>query len=183
MKMKHRLNFITIIIIIIGTFTDCMYENITHMNLDEKKWLSSYKEGDIFLYKSDKDIDTLYITFVEVENSKFPFHISESGTSNYKAGGIINYYILHSGLRIGGSLIAVKENDSIFSLKLDIDRRLYEEKSIERIYNDCIIVNSKNSRLSSQVNQSIIKSFTWNKSKGLLNYILEDGSIYHLSEK
>ena len=51
MKMKHRLNFITIIIIIIGTFTDCMYENITHMNIDEKKWLSSYKEGDIFLYK------------------------------------------------------------------------------------------------------------------------------------
>ena len=162
------------------------------MNPDEKIWVSSYKKGSIYLYNSGNDYDTLFVTFVDIGNSRFPFYISESGVRDYNAGGIIHYHIVHNGLHIGGSLIAVKESDFVFSIRLDLDNRfsdkmnndsikLCEYKSNGSTYDDCLIIDTINSNVYSYfINQNIIKSFTWSKSKGLVNYTLEDGSVYRL---
>ena len=179
-----------IIVLIMISFEGCMYEDMTHMSSDELAWLSSYKEGDMIFYKSHNNaFDTLFISLVDIDNSRFPLYISESGVLKYKAGGIVNYIIFHHGQRLGGSLMAAKEDDSIFILCLNLDRRysnrLRGTDTCDFITNgeccsDCIIINDKNSKLSPPIEKNMIKSFAWSKSKGLVYYQFEDGTTYQL---
>lgn len=179
-----------IFFLVMISFEGCMYEDMTHMSSEEILWLSPYKEGDMRLYKSpNKAFDTLFIELAEISNSRFPLYISESGVQKYKAGGIVNYIIFHHGQRIGGSLMASKENDSIFKLSFYLDRRfsyaLQRKDTCNFItnggfYSDCMIINDNNSYLSPPIENNIVKSFVWSKSRGLVYYQYEDGTIYQL---
>ena len=133
-------------------------------------------------------MDTMTIVEKGVADRIIPLVESEASSIFYGTASI-DFTLKHKGRVIyPGWLIVVKESDNILSLSTRIDNRQfkvtdtrhikYSAKQIGRtVFKDIIHVDSTNSELYSY-EESTPRSFSWSKSKGLLQYVYPNGETY-----
>ena len=76
----------------------CSYDEITHMSKDDMAWFDCYDINDSVFFKSNKsDVDTLYVTNIQIFNSLNPINDNPNASSEYIAIGYIDFSIMHDG--------------------------------------------------------------------------------------
>ena len=170
------------------SLTSCFYEAMYHISEKDKKWIEPYCQDDTILFRSGDDMDTMVIVEKDVADRIIPLVESEASSIFYGTASI-DFTLKHKGRVIyPGWLIVVKESDNILSLSTRIDNRQfkvtdtrhikYSAKQIGRtVFKDIIHVDSTNSELYSY-EESTPRSFSWSKSKGLLQYVYPNGETY-----
>ena len=170
------------------SLTSCFYEAMYHISEKDKKWIEPYCQDDTILFRSGDDMDTMTIVEKGVADRIIPLVESEASSIFYGTASI-DFTLKHKGRVIyPGWLIVVKESDNILSLSTRIDNRQfkvtdtrhikYSAKQIGRtVFKDIIHVDSTNSELYSY-EESTPRSFSWSKSKGLLQYVYPNGETY-----
>ena len=170
------------------SLTSCFYEAMYHISEKDKKWIEPYCQDDTILFRFGDDMDTMTIVGKGVADRIIPLVESEASSIFYGTASI-DFTLKHKGRVIyPGWLIVVKESDNILSLSTRIDNRQfkvtdtrhvkYSAKQIGRtVFKDIIHVDSTNSELYSY-EESTPRSFSWSKSKGLLQYVYPNGETY-----
>ena len=170
------------------SLTSCFYEAMYHISEKDKKWIEPYCQDDTILFRSGDDMDTMTIVEKGVADRIIPLVESEASSIFYGTASI-DFTLKHKGRVIyPGWLIVVKESDNILSLSTRIDNRQfkvtdtrhvkYSAKQIGRtVFKDIIHVDSTNSELFSY-DEYTPRSFSWSKSKGLLQYVYPNGDTY-----
>ena len=170
------------------SLTSCFYKAMYHISEKDKKWIEPYCQDDTILFRSGDDMDTMVIVEKDVADRIIPLVESEASSIFYGTASI-DFTLKHKGRVIyPGWLIVVKESDNILSLSTRIDNRQfkvtdtrhikYSAKQIGRtVFKDIIHVDSTNSELYSY-EESTPRSFSWSKSKGLLQYVYPNGETY-----
>ena len=170
------------------SLTSCFYEAMYHISEKDKKWIEPYCQDDTILFRSGDDMDTMVIVEKDVADRIIPLVESEASSIFYGTASI-DFTLKHKGRVIyPGWLIVVKESDNVLSLSTRIDNRQfkvtdtrhikYSAKQIGRtVFKDIIHVDSTNSELYSY-EESTPRSFSWSKSKGLLQYVYPNGETY-----
>ena len=170
------------------SLTSCFYEAMYHISEKDKKWIEPYCQDDTILFRSGDDMDTMTIVEKGVADRIIPLVESEASSIFYGTASI-DFTLKHKGRVIyPGWLIVVKESDNVLSLSTRIDNRQfkvtdtrhikYSAKQIGRtVFKDIIHVDSTNSELYSY-EESTPRSFSWSKSKGLLQYVYPNGETY-----
>ena len=170
------------------SLTSCFYEAMYHISEKDKKWIEPYCQDDTILFRSGDDMDTMVIVEKDVADRIIPLVESEASSIFYGTASI-DFTLKHKGRVIyPGWLIVVKESDNVLSLSTRIDNRQfkvtdtrhikYSAKQIGRtVFKDIIHVDSTNSELYSY-EESPPRSFSWSKSKGLLQYVYPNGETY-----
>ena len=170
------------------SFTACLYEAMYHISEKDKKWIESYCQDDTILFRSGDDTDTMTISKKYVADSIIP--LAESEASDTFSGNASLFFTLkHRGSVSAPSfLIVIKKYSNTLSLSIRINKRQfkvadtrhvkYSAKQIGRtLFKDIIHVDSTNSELYSY-EESTPRSFSWSKSKGLLQYVYPNGETY-----
>ena len=170
------------------SLTSCFYEAMYHISEKDKKWIEPYCQDDTILFRSGDDMDTMTIVEKGVADRIIPLVESEASSIFYGTASI-DFTLKHKGRVIyPGWLIVVKESDNVLSLSTRIDNRQfkvtdtrhvkYSAKQIGRtVFKDIIHVDSTNSELFSY-DEYTPRSFSWSKSKGLLQYVYPNGETY-----
>ena len=170
------------------SLTSCFYEAMYHISEKDKKWIEPYCQDDTILFRFGDDMDTMTIVGKGVADRIIPLVESEASSIFYGTASI-DFTLKHKGRVIyPGWLIVVKESDNVLSLSTRIDNRQfkvtdtrhikYSAKQIGRtVFKDIIHVDSTNSELYSY-EESTPRSFSWSKSKGLLQYVYPNGETY-----
>ncbi len=190
MKRKHL-----IILLAVFLLPVCVYHKLTHMNEGELRWMKCYSEGDSLLFASNmNNTDTLIVDSIEIHNSFNPFNSNPKIGSEYEAVAYLNYHIIHNEYSMEGWFSIRKKEQKLpveYSVMLcdryafDIKRQGLKDIVIgKEKFSDCIIFNESNSHYGkSQSMMCGVISLIWSKSRGLLQYSLENGEVFTLIGK
>ena len=154
----------------------CSYDEITHMSKDDMAWFDCYDINDSVFFKSNKsDVDTLYVTNIQIFNSLNPINDNPNATSEYIAIGYIDFSIMHDGQELSGMFECKKITQDSLKISIVLDERFANNLMPKNI----IRVSDENSSLSICNDQdNPIMGLGWSKSEGLLSYIFKDGMVY-----
>ena len=131
-------------------FNSCVYHRVTHMNDEELEWVTNRHEGEIMFFKSQTGIlDTVTIKEITIHNSLDPINWGYLNTSNKD-------YIASAEVRW---VYDIPLNTT--SLQID-----------GMIMNDIMFFENEKS------DSSVIKSYSWSKKYGLVQYSFQDGTIF-----
>lgn len=190
----------------------CKHTNIYLLDEDELTWADAYEDGDVVLFKSSDNVDTMYVN-KRVDNkvgmmgicilATYHGGIRFSNTLVHGGDSIEVFFLLMNGLDDGFIDITMNFNNRYFDASLqtrNADKKLpmangeYAELgTIEElhsksyvingiVYNDLIIINDSNSHISMNADNNC-EYFIWSKSKGLIQYKYEDGAVYDFYKK
>ena len=182
---KH---FYLLLLIPVICYLFSLWSRHTHMNNNDIAWMEVYQVKDKRLFTFGNVIDTMYICNKDVWNSRSLFWKGPIG-GEYHAGGYYDYVIIHEGDSLEGYFAIEKEHKRYpVSLSFQLQNRfafnIAQEFHIVRlnniIYYDCIVISHNNSQSSTYIKNNTIKTLTWCKSKGLIEYELTDGKKYQL---
>lgn len=164
----------------------CVYHHMTHMNKEEVNWAANRKQGETWYFESsDGVVDTAEIREVVIFNSLNPINWAYFNTSNkaYLASATV-YYSLRNG---GGVLCIMKEKaqepirfSSVLSdgnWQNDVLLNVTSLRINDTILNDVMHFENENSKDSIPANS--IRSYSWSQRYGLVQYILQDGSVFN----
>lgn len=198
--MKKRLKWI---IIAIGALVSCLpflwfvrtctYDSMTHLSGDEIAWVTNRHKGEVMYFKStDGALDTAIIREVEVYNSLDPINWGylETGSEDYTASAKVSYSL--SGKRYGGFYISKRKGDSTIRFSPSLDMSLYgiplEISSLEvdgkTLYDVMYFDNTKSDKYNpdDENDGNLIISYAWSKKYGLVQYTLQDGTVFNRIE-
>ena len=202
-------------LILLTTFlllASCKYTDIHLLDEEELTWADAYEDGDVILFKSTNDMDTMYVN-KSVSNQVGFWGIPIIDT--YNGGASFDNVIIHNQDSIGMFFMLIKSFDENFvrlvsnfsnrycaaflqtrnaDTKLPIFGRRYAELgTIKELlsrtytingvdYNDLLIINDDNSNISME-SPNNCEYYIWSKSKGLIQYKYENGDVYDFYKK
>ena len=170
------------------SLTSCFYEAMYHISEKDKKWIEPYCQDDTILFRSGDDMDTMTIVEKDVADRIIPLVESEA-SDTFSGNASLFFTLKHRGSVSAPSfLIVIKKYSNTLSLSIRINKRQfkvaetrhvkYSAKQIGRtLFKDVISVDSTNSKLFSY-DEYTPRSFSWSKSKGLLQYVYPNGETY-----
>ena len=179
--MKKLLKGVSLILLLLFFFHSCVYHYITHMNDEELAWVTNRHEGEIMYFKSQTGIlDNITIKEVTIHNSLNPINWGYFNTSNkdYIASADVRYIL---GSNRGGILHIEKRSKDrpiYFSSVLiegwvyDIPLNTTSLQINDMIMNDIMFFENEKS------DSSVIKSYSWSKKYGLVQYSFQDGTVF-----
>lgn len=191
--MKYRVRAWVYVVLFIALQRCCMYDYITHLCPRERAWINHYNVGDTAYFISPKgDVDTMVIIKTGIYNSLNPFvdpwyKYQLDGT--YDACGHVDYYVRHRKDSLYGYFLISKE----FLNKLmlyprfadrsgsDINLQNIQEETVTAggiTYPDALVFDDNFTELRDNPKYEI-KSYTWSKSVGLVQYVFGDGTAYN----
>lgn len=170
--------------------TSCVYEAVYHLTNEDITWMEAYNQGDSILFSSDQGIDTMIINKKIIHDIIIP--IGNPNLSNRFFGTAeFSFSINHNSEELGGWLILHRRCNTASELTLKFYQRNYfwtdtrfitfSKKTFRHLkLDDVICVDSTNSALYGPYRTNPI-SFSWSKSKGLIQYQYPNGEVYTLS--
>lgn len=170
-----------------------VYWKFSHLTKDDLTWMEPYEEGDIVLFSSPSDMDTLVVQEKSWYNSYWPFVMNEGEGNDYTANSSFKYDIRHDGKSVNGWSTIQKEHDGRLSLVLWLHRRRQTIEDAQNVrycsikigksvYDDAIRIDGSNSQNFSE-EKITNEYFIWSKSKGLLQYKYLNGEVYTFYKK
>ncbi len=189
----QKSNVIILICILFFLYT-CTYTEMTHMDEKDKSYLSTYNLNDTILFESiiNQQTDTMIIIEKTIYNSLWPFLRDESSTE-YHAGGYIDYIIKHGNTNLDGSFCITKqEKKKPVSVTLTLGNRFCFDvfKNADTVFRDitcddvkfqeCVLIDDTNSHYGKIVTVDSIKQFVWSKENGLVFYEFSNGDKFYV---
>lgn len=183
--MKLFINILLIGIVAIG-FVSCglPYCKKTHLSENELEWIASYHVNDTLLLHDQQSTDTMIITAIQVSNKQ---HISIfdlkscnwlEGQNEYKANASVDFKLKHKDTWWEGLFFIEKRfNDSNIVAMLTLGGLYSKDISISPKEKKITVVEGANAE--NGVNQKLmgVRSFIWEKKRGLMSITLKDGSM------
>jgi len=186
--MRNYLSFILIPFII----SSCVFSNCKVKDLpkSEKKWINNYKIGKEYIFKSNLErTDTL--TVVDMMDDYTPCNKLALGESQFN---IIKVQLLSSKLSKTtygdiALIMSTEESEEIGILFafVDLQHTFYElEREVEQYpvfvakYNDSILAFNFNENNCTSSWGKTIKSFSWSKKYGIVQYETKEGERFEL---
>ena len=170
------------------SLTSCFYKAMYHISEKDKKWIEPYCQDDTILFRFGDDMDTMTIVGKGVADRIIPLVESEASSIFYGTASL-HFTLKHRGCVSDPSfLIAIKENSNTLSFRIRINKRQFEVSDTRHVkysakqmgrtfFKDIIHVDSTNSELFSY-DEYTPRSFSWSKSKGLIQYVYPNGDTY-----
>ena len=180
--MKRLLKLYGVILIIGILHYSCVYHQITHMDDEELEWVTNRHEGEIMYFKSQNGIfDTVTINEITIHNSLSPINWGYFNTNSkvYIATAEVRYSFSNSNR--GGVLSIVKgvKNRPICFSSVLKGGWLYDiPLNTTSLQIDDIIINDIMYFENGKSDSSVIKSYSWSKRYGLVQYAFQDGTIF-----
>ena len=167
-----------------------IYHKITHMNKDDLVWMNVYEAGDTVLFCCNNgSADTLLVLEKKIHNSLNPFNFKDYEVSwEYLACANFDMILKHQGqsydvyfaiekFKRGVPVDHTFVMDNRFAFNLIEWIRGFKFR--QDFYDDCIIIDDRNSKYGNQTEEKDkrIKMLVWSKSEGLVYYNWND-SMY-----
>lgn len=183
--MNKKILFICIIPILIIIH---QYARLTHLSIDELKWADAYMQGDsVYFFSNDGEQDYLIVKEKHIWNSLFPFWWPFE--SDYDALIGFHYILVHQGDSLDGFFYVVKYS-KFCPAKFDVsivNTSLHQKipynimyQNDNMIFSDSIIfINDTPAKNIEGAKGLYIKTFLWDRTKGLVEYEFNNGSVYH----
>ena len=179
------------ILIIVLFCHSCIYLRMSHLTNEELAWVEVYREGDSCFFKSNLgDYDIIVINEITIHNRINPYNpkLWNSGY-DYTANACIDFDFITRNFSDNYFFIKkeIDEDILVFSSRLDTRASLYITPIVKtftidsKSFDDCILFDDRNSYLIHS-KQNPVKSYIWSKSKGLIQYTLEDGETFQLTK-
>lgn len=185
--MKRLLIFGGGILIIGVLLYSCVYHQITHMNDEELEWVTNRYEGEIMYLKSqDGNVDTVTIKEISIHNSLNPINWGYFNTSNkdYIATADVRYNlnskkggVLHIEKRSNRRPIcfsSILDNGWLYDIPLNTTSLQIGSVTM----NDIMFFENEKSEVINRKDSNAIISYSWSKKYGLVQYTLQDGTIF-----
>lgn len=181
--------------------TSCIYIKMTHFDRDDLKWMDAYQKKDTILFVSNyNNIDTLCVLNKEVYDSYNPI-CTDDVFGTYNAFAELNFVAIHEGdsLKIDlfiskleqhersyfslyfGDIITNNPTKDNYHMPYDLRESLNAVNINNKLFEDCFIINNKNSISSKGLHTlgiEYIKEVVWSKSEGLLKYSFKNGEVF-----
>ena len=181
--MKQALIYLLFSALALTSCLKAMY----HISKSDEKWLSTRNQGDIILFRSENEVDTMTIVKKSVADQILPI-ASAIGDTTFHGTGSLHFTLKHRGSTISGWVIVAKESDDRLRLSIRIGKRQFDVSDTRHVkysakqmgrtfFKDIIYVDSTNSELFSY-DEYTPRSFSWSKLKGLLQYVYPNGETY-----
>ena len=191
--MRFKARYFFLILFCVVLLHCATYNWMTHLFPHELAWINHYNVDDTAYFISPKgDVDTMVIIETCIYNSLNPFvnpGYKFELSDTYEAGGFVEFYVRHGADSLYGDFIV----DKIFifnllvhsgfadRIDLDINLQNIQEETVTAggiTYPDALVFDDKCTHLRSNPEYEI-KSYTWSKSVGLVQYVFGDGTVYN----
>ena len=171
--------------------TSCVYEDVYHLTKEDITWMEAYNQGDRLLFSSGQGIDTMVINKKVIHDIIFPIYSNYNLSNTFKGTADFVFSIYHNGEELCGWIMIQRQCNTASELTLIFDQRKYfmtdtrfvtfSKKAFRHLtLDDVIYVDSTNSVLYGPY-RTTPTSFSWSKSKGLIQYQYPNGEVYTLS--
>ncbi len=182
-----------IIVLTLLTLSSCVFDDCEkiYLSSQDKLWLSVYSEKDTLVFENDVYKDTFVVAFVS--NYFSDCNKVEYGKFQYEKG-VIKVKHITSNVR------DIKYNCG-FSIKLSKEQQKDSSQFCSKVFNVFDFYSKTFNNIDSELHtkrstykfeqsqkqsnkpcSKSIKSFEWNKERGLLSYTLSSGDKFNLKE-
>lgn len=191
------MNKLYLFLILLLTSCGLPYCHKVQLTSDDLKWINHFNVHDTIFYQSNyNERDTLFVTVKDICNPRNTFILDTEGVNwiegAHEFHGFVNVEmnLRHKGQNflIFLKIMRIKTDEPlkgglIFCEKNWPDQSIKETSFMfkRKKYNNCILINS--TKMEANLgDQPIIgvKDIVWNKDFGLLQYSLDDSSIYYI---
>ena len=191
------MKYLQLLMILLLSSCGLPYCHKVQLTEDDLKWINHYNVNDTKLFSSNKNsIDTIIVKDIQVRNPKNT-NIFDTEGQNWMEGdneyygfAYVDMTLRHSAdsFLISFEIKRIDKNGPLISscnfcewswLKITMDIKPFI--LLNRKYEDCFCVDTNEMERNSG-DQPIInlRNVVWNKNFGLLQYSLNDGSIYSI---
>ena len=181
--MRHLLKLVGAIFIIVVLPYSCVYHQITHLNDEELEWVTNRYEGEILYFKAQNGLsDTVTIKEIMIQNSLDPINWGyfNTGSEDYIAFAYVRYSVSYNENKGGILQIEKRSKDGpiCFSSVL-IEGWVYDiPLDTTSLQIDGININDIMFFENEKSDSNVVKSYSWSKKYGLVQYSLQDGTIF-----
>lgn len=184
--MKRLLKWVFSILLLLFFVHSCVFHYMTHMNDEELAWVTNRHEGEIMYFKSQAGIhESVTIKEITIHNSLNPINWGYFNTSNkdYIATADVRYILSSNAIlssHAGGVLhIEKMSKDRPISFSSVFDGWIYDiPLNTTSLEIDGITINDIVFFENEKSDSNVIKSYSWSKKYGLVQYTFQDGTVF-----